>query len=60
MENKVYLWTLDKYPYKLIKKLSELSHPDLSRISAKDGKVIDYESVFYRTDATSVRKYETD
>jgi hypothetical protein len=44
----------------LIKKLSELSHKDISRISAKDGKVIDYESVFYRTDATSVRKYETD
>nr|WP_096525278.1 type II toxin-antitoxin system antitoxin SocA domain-containing protein [Candidatus Endomicrobium trichonymphae] len=52
--------TLDKYSNKSAKALSDLSHEDIPWISAKDGEVIDYESVFYRTDATSVRSYEAD
>jgi uncharacterized phage-associated protein len=52
--------TLDKYSDKSARELSKLSHKDIPWISAKDDEVIDYESVFYRTDATSVRKYEAD
>jgi DNA-binding XRE family transcriptional regulator/uncharacterized phage-associated protein len=39
------------------KELSELSHKDIPWLTTDDGKVIDYESVFYRTDDTSVREY---
>ncbi len=52
--------TLDKYSDKSAKELSELSHKDVPWISAKYNEIIDYESVFYRTDDTSVRKYEAD
>jgi transcriptional regulator with XRE-family HTH domain len=38
--------------------LSKLSHEDVPWITAKEGKLIDYEAVFYRTEATSVRSYE--
>lgn len=37
--------------------LSELSHKDVPWISAESGKSIDYESVFYRTQDTSLRDY---
>lgn len=37
--------------------LSDLSHRDVPWITAKEGKPIDYESVFYRTHETSVRIY---
>ena len=37
--------------------LSNLSHKDVPWITAKEGGQIDYESVFYRTDDTSVRIY---
>jgi hypothetical protein len=47
--------TLDKYYDKLVIELSKHPHEDISWISAKDGEVVDYESVFYRTDVTSVR-----
>jgi Predicted transcriptional regulators len=40
------------------KELSDLSHKDVPWLTAEDGKVIDYESVFYRTDDTSVREYD--
>lgn len=39
--------------------LTELSHKDVPWISAKNGKQLDYESVFYRTAETSVRNYGT-
>lgn len=37
--------------------LSDLSHKDVPWISAEPGKSIDYESVFYRTNDTSLRDY---
>jgi transcriptional regulator with XRE-family HTH domain len=36
------------------------SHDDVPYITAEDGKPIDYESVFYRTPAYSVRNYDGD
>ena len=51
---------LEKYSDKSADALSEISHKDIPWIIAKDGEAIDYESVFYRTDATSVRKYGDD
>jgi uncharacterized phage-associated protein len=51
---------LDKYSDKSAKELPELSHKDIPWISAKAVEVIDYESGFYRTNATPVRKYEND
>lgn len=40
--------------------LTELSHKDVPWISAENGKLLDYESVFYRTAETSVRNYGND
>ena len=38
--------------------ISDYSHNDVPWLTAEDGKAIEYESVFYRTPAYSVRKYE--
>ena len=38
--------------------VSEYSHNDVPWLTAEDGKLIEYESVFYRTPVYSVRKYE--
>jgi len=38
--------------------LSEYSHEDVPWIVAKEGKPLDYETVFYRTPKTSVRNYD--
>lgn len=40
--------------------LSDLSHKDVPWLSAKEGKPLEYESVFYRTKDTSVRDYRDD
>ncbi len=40
------------------KELSEFSHKDVPWIATPEGKEIPYEAVFYRTDDTSVRKYD--
>lgn len=40
--------------------LIEYSHKDVPWIGTTDGKIISYESVFYRTKDTSVRDYEPD
>ena len=40
--------------------LSEYSHQDVPWIVAEEGRLIDYESVFYRTSKTSVRNYGED
>ncbi len=40
--------------------LSEYSHKDIPWITAKEGTIIPYESVFYRTKDTSVREYADD
>jgi len=38
--------------------ISDYSHNDVPWLTAEEGKAIEYESVFYRTPAYSVRKYE--
>jgi len=43
---------------KSAKELSDLSHDDVPWIVTSEGKEIPYETVFYRTDDTSVRKYD--
>jgi transcriptional regulator with XRE-family HTH domain len=40
--------------------LSVYSHLDVPWITAKDGKALDYEAVFYRTKETSVRNYDAE
>lgn len=40
--------------------LSDYSHKDVPWITAKEGRPLEYESVFYRTKDTSVREYEPD
>ena len=43
------------------KQISDYSHNDVPWLTTEDGKIIDYESVFYRTSPYSVRSYsETD
>lgn len=49
---------LSRLSDKTAKELSDFSHKDVPWITAKDGKPIDYESVFYRTKDYSVRNYE--
>ncbi len=49
---------LSRLSSKSAKELSDLSHKDVPWITAKEGKPIDYESVFYRTKEYSVRNYE--
>lgn len=39
--------------------LTALSHKDVPWITAQKGKPIDYEAVFYRSDETSVRDYDS-
>jgi transcriptional regulator with XRE-family HTH domain len=43
---------------KTAKDISVYSHYDVPWLTTEDGKVIDYESVFYRTPAYSVRPYD--
>lgn len=49
---------LDKHSDKTAKELSDFSHKDVPWISANDMEPIEYESVFYRTEETSVREYD--
>lgn len=51
---------IEKLKNKTAKELSEISHKDVPWITTPEGKIIDYESVFYRTADTSVRVYETE
>lgn len=48
---------LERLSNKTALELTELSHKDVPWISAKNGKPLDYESVFYRTATTSIRNY---
>jgi len=41
-------------------RISEYSHNDVPWLTTEDGKVIEYESVFYRTPSYSVREYDGD
>lgn len=45
---------------KSARELSDLSHKDIPWMTAKEGEVVEYEAVFYRTPETSVRVYEDD
>jgi len=51
-------WELQRLSDLNATQLTYLSHQDVPWISAEDGKLIDYESVFYRTPITSVRTYD--
>ncbi len=42
------------------KELSDYSHQDIPWLGTKDGEIIKYEAVFYRTPETSVRVYADD
>ena len=48
---------LDKLSDLNATQISEYSHNDVPWLTAEDGQVIDYESVFYRTPPYSVRSY---
>ena len=49
---------LEKHSDKTAKELSAFSHKDIPWISANDMEPIEYESVFYITEETSVREYD--
>ena len=49
---------LNRLSNKNATELSDLSHKDVPWIITDYQKPIDYESVFYRTSETSVRKYD--
>jgi DNA-binding XRE family transcriptional regulator/uncharacterized phage-associated protein len=51
---------LQKLSNKTAVELSVYSHKDVPWITTKEGQIISYESVFYRTKDTSVREYEVD
>ena len=53
-------WELHRLSDMTAKQLTDLSHKDVPWITAEIGKPIDYESVFYRTQETSIREYESD
>jgi hypothetical protein len=49
--------TIMKHKMKDTNQIVDYSHRDVPWLGAKDGEVLEYESVFYRTPETSVRKY---
>ena len=51
---------LSRLSDKNAKELSDYSHQDIPWLGTKDGEVIKYEAVFYRTPETSVRIYADD
>lgn len=50
-------WELQRLSDLTATQLSNLSHKDVPWISTGEGKLLDYEAVFYRTAETSVRDY---
>lgn len=51
---------LEKLSDKSAKEISAYSHDDVPWLTTEDGEIIEYESVFYRTPAYSVRSYDDD
>ncbi len=51
---------LERLSDKSAREISDYSHNDVPWIAAKEGDLIEYESVFYRTPAYSVREYKDD
>jgi uncharacterized phage-associated protein len=49
---------IERLGRKTAKELSDLSHGDVPWITTAEGKIIEYEAVFYRTAETSMRTYE--
>lgn len=49
---------LEKHSNKTAKEISDFSHRDIPWIAAENDKPLDYESVFYRNELTSVRNYD--
>ncbi|MBI2252246.1 MAG: DUF4065 domain-containing protein [Armatimonadetes bacterium] len=56
-ETKTIDEVLDKLSDMSASQISDYSHNDVPWITTENGKIIDYESVFYRTSAYSVRSY---
>lgn len=56
-EIKVIDDVIERYSDMSAKSISEYSHHDVPWLSTREGEKIDYESVFYRTPAYSVRSY---
>ena len=52
--------TLARLSDKSATELSEYSHKDIPWIGTEYKKIIDYDSVFYRSEATSVREYDNE
>ncbi|MBU2541932.1 DUF4065 domain-containing protein [Patescibacteria group bacterium] len=52
-------WELGRLANLSAKQISDLSHIDTPWAVTDDGKQIDYEFVFYRSEETSVREYES-
>ena len=50
--------TLERLSDKTAKELSDYSHKDIPWIGTKERDIIDYDAVFYRNEATSVREYD--
>ncbi len=50
---------LERLAHLSARQLSELSHKDTPWLIAKEREIIDYEYVFYRSEETSVREYES-
>jgi len=59
-ELKVIDSVLEKLSDKSAKEISNYSHEDVPWLTTEDGEIIEYESVFYRTPAYSVRSYDDD
>jgi transcriptional regulator with XRE-family HTH domain len=50
---------LDRLSDMNARQISDYSHDDVPWLTAEEGKVIEYEAVFYRTPAYSVREYDS-
>lgn len=57
-ETKMIDDVLDKLSNMNAKQISEYSHKDVPWLTTKDGEIIDYEAVFYRTSEYSLRTYD--
>jgi len=49
---------LDRLSEMNARQISDYSHNDVPWLTTENGKVIEYEAVFYRTPAYSVREYD--
>ena len=59
-EKEVIDGVLERLSDMTAKQISEYSHNDVPWLTTEEGRIIEYESVFYRTPAYSVREYDQD